>query len=83
MDNNNKITILSLVYENKEVLFGRFSEKLTHDMKINKWKEIAEQLKSLGIFSKDWKYLRDTTWQNFRKRTIVSIFLFKVTSLTN
>ncbi|XP_047986608.1 uncharacterized protein LOC125226616 [Leguminivora glycinivorella] len=70
MEINNKITILSLIYENKDTLFGRFSEKLTHEIKIKKWKEIAEQLNSLSIYNKDWKYLRDTTWQNFRKRTI-------------
>lgn len=67
-----KITILNLIRDNKDVLFGKFTNVLTHEVKVEKWKDIAEKVKASGIYSKDWKYLRDTTWQNWRKRTIVS-----------
>jgi hypothetical protein len=70
---DDKITILKLINDNKEILFGKFSSSLTHEIKTKKWMEITEKAKAIGIYEKDWKYLRDTTWQNWRKRTIVSI----------
>lgn len=73
MDTTRKMTILKLIADGKSVLFGKFDNKLTFEMKVNKWKEIAQRLNEMGLYDKDWKYLRDTTWQNWRKRTIVSI----------
>ncbi|XP_073958271.1 uncharacterized protein [Choristoneura fumiferana] len=70
MDLNNKLTILNLIYDNKEILFGKFSNTLNHEIKVQKWKEITDQLTEINIFEKDWKYLRDTTWQNWRKRSL-------------
>lgn len=29
--------------------------------------DINEKVTAVGIFNKDWKYLCDTTWQNWRK----------------
>lgn len=72
MNLNNKLTVLNLIYENKEILFGKISNTLTPGFKVQKWKEIANQLVELEIFEKDWKYLRDTTWQNWKKRAVVS-----------
>ncbi|KAF2895975.1 hypothetical protein ILUMI_10199 [Ignelater luminosus] len=43
-----KITILTRIRENKETLFGKFSEKLTKEDKDKKWKEITDEAKSLG-----------------------------------
>ncbi|XP_063361666.1 uncharacterized protein LOC134650664 [Cydia amplana] len=70
MDIARKITILNMISDSKSVLFGKFDNKLTFEMKVNKWKEIAQRLNEMGVYDKDWKYLRDTTWQNWRKRTI-------------
>lgn len=67
-----KIAILNVIRDNKDVLFGKFTNVLTHEVKVEKWKDIAEKVKASGIYCKEWKYLRDTTWQNWRKRTIVS-----------
>lgn len=67
-----KISILNLIREEKDVLFGRFTSQLTHEQKVGTWKRVAEKATAIGAFSRDWKYLRDTTWQNWRKRTIVS-----------
>lgn len=67
------MTILKFIADGKSVLFGKFDNKLPSEMKINKWKEIAQRLNEMGLYDKDWKYLRDTTWHNWRKRTIVSI----------
>lgn len=72
MDMTKKMMILNLISDNKAILFGKFDNNITFDMKIKKWKEIVQELQVQGIYDKDWKYLRDTTWQNWRKRTIVS-----------
>ncbi|ODM98800.1 hypothetical protein Ocin01_07882 [Orchesella cincta] len=69
---NAKIAVLDLINENKEVLFGKLSDTLTREAKESKWAEIAEHAHALGAFPwhRTWDYLRDTTWQNWRKRFV-------------
>ncbi|KAF2883266.1 hypothetical protein ILUMI_22908 [Ignelater luminosus] len=43
-----KITILTRIRENKEMLFGKFSEKLTKEDKDKKWEEITDEAVSWG-----------------------------------
>ncbi|KAF2892591.1 hypothetical protein ILUMI_13583 [Ignelater luminosus] len=43
-----KITMLTRIRENKEMLFGKFFEKLTKENKDKKWNEITDEAKSLG-----------------------------------
>ncbi|KAF2892761.1 hypothetical protein ILUMI_13413 [Ignelater luminosus] len=54
------------------MLFGKFSKKLTKEDKDKKWEEITDEAKSLGVIggAKSWTDLRDTTWQNWRKRAL-------------
>ncbi|KAF2883832.1 hypothetical protein ILUMI_22334 [Ignelater luminosus] len=54
------------------MFFGKFSEKLTKEDKDKKWEEITDEAKSLGVIggAKSWTYLRDTTWQNWRKSAL-------------
>lgn len=42
------------------------------------WGDIADEAKKLGMYpeERDFAYLRDVRWQNWRKRTIVCEFLF-------
>ncbi|KAF2883268.1 hypothetical protein ILUMI_22906 [Ignelater luminosus] len=51
-----KITILTRISENKEMLFGKFSETLTKEDKDKKWEEITDEAKSLGwkLCSRYW-----------------------------
>lgn len=69
-----KIELLKEIRESKEVLFGCFSQSITKHMKNEKWKEINEKAKALGLVSydKDYTYTRDTVWQNIRKTSMVS-----------
>ncbi|CAL8121852.1 unnamed protein product [Orchesella dallaii] len=69
---NAKIAVLDLINDNKDVLFGKLSETLTRESKEAKWGEIAEHAHALGAFPwhRTWDYLRDTTWQNWRKRFV-------------
>ncbi|KAF2890934.1 hypothetical protein ILUMI_15240 [Ignelater luminosus] len=54
-----KTTTLTQIRENKEMLFGKFSEKLTKEDKDKKWEEITDEAKSLGVIggAKSWTYL--------------------------
>ncbi|KAF2886079.1 hypothetical protein ILUMI_20095 [Ignelater luminosus] len=67
-----KIAILTRIRENKKMLFGKFSKKLTKADKDKKWEEITDKAKSLGVVegAKSWTYLRDITWKNWRKTAL-------------
>ncbi|CAG7825559.1 unnamed protein product [Allacma fusca] len=58
--------------EAKNVLFAKVSDKLTNEDKIAAWTEVAVKARSIGVLKpgQDAKYLRDNTWQNWRKRTM-------------
>lgn len=64
---DDKITILNFIIKEKYILFGKFLSLLTHEVKTKTWIDINEKVTAVGIFNKYWKYLRDTTWQNWRK----------------
>lgn len=70
-----RVTVLTLIREKKEVLFGKHSPNLTNEMKISAWREVMELAQSLDIIpiEKEWTYVRDTTWQNWRRATVVKI----------
>ena len=69
----NKLCILKEIRENKETLFGSFSDKLTKLDKITCWKEIHSKSCSVGMVApdKEWTYTRDVFWQNCKKATMV------------
>jgi hypothetical protein len=70
----NKMLILKEIRENRDVLFGSFSEKLTKKDKNACWQEIHKKCSSLGLVApnKDWSYTRDVFWQNLKKATMLS-----------
>ena len=57
-----------MIKEEKEILFGAFSDKVTKELKINKWTNICEKAKSLGLVAagKKFPYIRDTFWPNIK-----------------
>lgn len=69
-----KMQFLQKVKENREILFGAFSDRLKKTDKVEKWKELANVAKSVCLMpsDKDWTYARDTLWQNMKKITMVS-----------
>lgn len=69
-----KMQFLNKIKENKQILFGAFSEKLRKQDKIEKWKEMAMVAQSICLLpaDKDWTYVRDTIWQNLKKTAMVS-----------
>jgi hypothetical protein len=66
--NEVKFFVLDKILTKKEVLFGKFSDKLTKQDKVNAWKEVFESVQCLNAFpGKDYTYLRDVFYQNSRK----------------
>lgn len=68
---------LNKLKDNKDILFGAFSDKLKKQDKVEKWKEMAVLAQSICLApaDKDWTYIRDTVWQNLKKTAMVSINL--------
>lgn len=69
---NSKRVLVSLVNENKELLFGAFddSKGVTREAKSKAWQSIASKLGSMKINliseNTDWSYLRDGIWRNMK-----------------
>ena len=72
--NEKKIAVLTMIREEKEILFGSFSEKLTKATKIEKWREVHNLAQSIGLvkIEKEWTYTRDVLWPNIKRSTMVS-----------
>lgn len=73
--NTSRQRILELIRSKKEVLFGTVSKELTVTQKSEAWRIVTEEAKKLGVFptEKDFKYLRDVVWPNYRKRTLTKL----------
>lgn len=67
-----KLKILELIRDNKYTLFGAFSKNLTKNHKNNAWNKIFFEANAMGLVpaGKDVKYIRDTLWQQLRRRTV-------------
>ena len=70
---SNKLTLIKLIKEKKNVLFGAFSSTLTKIDKCNAWKEIHQTASALNLVGaeRDWPYTRDVLWQNIKKAAVV------------
>jgi len=71
--------LLQFLFENKEVLFGKFSVSSTKESKAKLWKEIHGVLKEKGEPVKDVTHLRVVTWDNMRKRVMAKAKKLKKT----
>ncbi|GAB0099107.1 hypothetical protein DMENIID0001_149390 [Sergentomyia squamirostris] len=67
-----RVEVLRIIAEKKEVLFGRFSAALTHDDKQRAWDEVCAEGKAMGWVGQNVTshHIREISWQNWRKRTI-------------
>nr|CAI5842206.1 unnamed protein product [Callosobruchus analis] len=64
-------TILS----KKTELFEQFGPTITKDTRRKAWSEVRDYAVSIGLLTsnRDTTYMRDTTWQNLRGRTIAKL----------
>ena len=63
----------TLVRDNKQILFGKFTATLTHKKKLEKWEEIRIEMVNKGfhaLANRSSDYCRDTTWQNIKRTTM-------------
>lgn len=69
-----QISFLQNILENKDVLFGKFTNSLTRATKQEKWTQVTNFAIALGLITndKDYTFVRDNTWGNMRKKTLVS-----------
>lgn len=71
MNNSDKIYFLSMVKENKDLIFGAFDgSNITMEKKKEAWSDIVVNLRARGVTVKDAVYLRDTTWANLKRAAI-------------
>lgn len=76
LSRDEKMYFLQLVNEKKDVLLGNFDgERISADSKKREWTDILGRLNARGVvMTKDWTHLRDTTWCNMKRATLVSIY---------
>lgn len=75
---DSKVAVATEILKQKSILFGSFSATLSKQDKIETWKGVTVFAKAVGLLGpeKEWKYLRDTIWSNWKKRTLViTLFL--------
>jgi hypothetical protein len=73
-----KLFLLDLIYENKERLFGKFTASLTAKDKELVWSKLHDKCVAMGFTlvpvsceMPSWRYLRDTVWaSNLKRRTL-------------
>ena len=72
MNNTEKLLFLNLVKEKKDIIFGKFSDEITRETKLQAWKDIVEQLKVYVKLAadKEVSYFRDTVWPNLKRYTM-------------
>lgn len=68
------LSFLQKLKEKKEVLFGKFSDTLNRGVKQEEWEEVRKFCIAIGLVTvdKDFSYVRNNTWGNLRKKTMVS-----------
>lgn len=66
-----KLNILQFINKNKEILFTKKAYKLEKE---HLWKQTFEMMRESGMVSaeKDWRYVRDVSFSNWRKRAQVN-----------
>ncbi|XP_047998347.1 uncharacterized protein LOC125235802 [Leguminivora glycinivorella] len=70
--NDSKITVLQLIRDKKDILFGSFRDRLTKDKNIAEWKNVSNLALSLGLVpvGNDYTYVRDTFYLNLKISTL-------------
>ena len=75
-----KLEVLNLINSHKDVLFGKFSDSVNAVDKFAKWNEVAVKAREVEVIkaTQSGQHLREVTWQNWRKRAMVSSSIFHI-----
>ena len=75
--NAQKLHILNMINERKDVLFGSFSNSISKYTKNDAWNKILVGAKAIGVSfppAKDnLKYLRDSWWPNIKNPAVIHL----------
>lgn len=68
-----KVSLLSMINEKKNILFGSFSSTLTKIDRENAWKEVHVRALSLQLITADksWTFVRDNLFGTWKSRALV------------
>ena len=74
LSDQQKKYLLTLINNEKHILFGSYTPSLTREKKSETWMDIVKRRISVSGFDptncKGWQYLRDTTWPNMRQYSV-------------
>lgn len=73
MNNDEKELFLTKIREHKDVIFGKFSDLITREKKLEMWKAIVDVLKHHNVqlaSEKEVGYFRDSVWPNMKRYTL-------------
>lgn len=67
-----RLNILTFINEKKEILFTKKAFKFEKE---RIWRQIFHMMRDSGMVSpeKDWRYVRDVSFSNWRKRAQVTL----------
>lgn len=73
MNTNEKELFLINVRDKKDILFGKFSDSITREKKMESWRSIVQVLRHHNVrlaFEKEASYFRDSVWPNMKRYTL-------------
>ncbi|CAG7832732.1 unnamed protein product [Allacma fusca] len=72
LEDSSKMVILTMIRDNKDVLFGNFTSELENIQKKKAWVDILVKAQSIGACnsSRKWEFVRDSMWGNWKSRTL-------------
>lgn len=76
MATNQRLIIAQLAREQKEVLFGAFSNTITKKSKEKAWEDIRRKAIAAGcknLEERAWDYVRDNIWGATRRDTMAKV----------
>lgn len=68
-----KLSVLNIVKENKNVLFGKLTGSICKNEKQAAWEKVLQQAKAVQLASVDkkWTFARDSLFGLWKSRTLV------------
>lgn len=75
IEESQRLAVLKLIQSKKDILFAQSAsagKSNAHQTKEEIWDDIAASARAIGVSARSGSFLRGVTWQNWRKRVLVS-----------